>query len=117
MIAGVIQALAFLPIPFIHFSPRVRQNGATSYYKKLGGTDKFVEGYRKKTREVAKRLGCPLFDLDQFLRKQIQKKKKEGIMNKDGVHLTPEANKLVADAMVDFLKANKLLQSKIPPAN
>jgi lysophospholipase L1-like esterase len=107
-------------VVFLTFSPIVNEwhsSRTDPYYKKLGGTDKVVEGYRKKTRDVAKRLGCPLFDLDQFLRKQIQKKKQEGIMNKDGVHLTPEANKLIADAVLKFLKDNKLLQSKIPTGN
>jgi len=39
------------------------------YYAEWGGLDQCVEQYRRRTRDIAKRLGCPLFDLDKFLRK------------------------------------------------
>ena len=71
---------------------------------KWGGLDQCIEEYRKKTRDVAKALGCPLFDLDIFLRKQIEKNGKELYIAKDGVHLTVEANRLVASAALDFIK-------------
>lgn len=79
---------------------------ADPYYKKWGGPDQCVGQYRKRTREVAKRLGCPLFDLDGFLRKLIAGKDKETYINRDGVHLTPEANKLIAPAILKYLVDN-----------
>ena len=77
------------------------------YYAKWGGLDQCVEQYRRKTSELAKSLGCPLFDLDLFLRKQIEKNGREHCIAKDGVHLTAEANRLVAEAALDFIGENK----------
>lgn len=99
-------------VVFLTFPPLVNEWHASQndpYYAKLGGLDAVVEGYRKKTREVARRLNCPLFDLDLFLREQIKKTKPDTIIQKDGVHLTPEANQLIAVAVLEFLKKNTLL--------
>lgn len=93
-------------IILITFPPIINEwHGSRSdpYYKKWGGLDQCVEQYRKRTREVAKRLACPLFDLDIFLRKLIGSKDKETYINRDGVHLTPEANKLIAPAVLKLL--------------
>ena len=62
-----------------------------------------MELYRERTRQLAKCLGCPLFDLDRFLRNLIRKNGPEAYILPDGVHLTPEANRLVADAVLRFL--------------
>lgn len=80
-------------------------HGARSdpYYDKWGGVDQCVEPYRERTRQLAKRLGCPLFDLDLFLRDLIGKNGPKAYILPDGVHLTPEANRLVADAVLKFL--------------
>lgn len=80
-------------------------HGASSdpYYDKWGGLDNCVELYRERTRQLAKRLGCPLFDLDHFLRDLIKKNGPEKYILRDGVHLTPLANRLVADALMKFL--------------
>ncbi len=94
-------------IVFLTFPPIINEWHATrsdAYYKKWGGLDQCVEEYRQRTREVARRLGAPLFDLDRFLRKLIEKKGKDTFINKDGVHLTPEANTLIAEAVQRFLK-------------
>ena len=80
---------------------------ADTYYAKWGGIDQCVEEYRQRTRDVAKRLGCPLFDLDLFLRQRMAEQGREIFLNKDGVHLTPEANKQVAEAVRKFLTANR----------
>lgn len=74
------------------------------HYGKWGGLDQCVEQYRQRTRNLSKRLGCPLFDLDLFLRKQIKKNGRDTYIAKDGVHLTAEANTLIAEAVLDFLE-------------
>lgn len=76
------------------------------YFIKKGGLDKCVEQYRQRTRVLAKRLKCPLFDLDRFLRMQIKKEGKEKIISKDGIHLTVEGNKLVAKAVLPYIIDN-----------
>ncbi|OGV51496.1 MAG: hypothetical protein A2X49_17100 [Lentisphaerae bacterium GWF2_52_8] len=73
------------------------------YYAKWGGLDQCAEQYRERTRELAKKLDCPIFDLDKFLRKQMKSKGQGKIIAKDGVHLTVEANELIADAIADFI--------------
>lgn len=93
-------------VVFVTFPPIVDEWHAASkdpYVKERGGVDKYVEQYREKTREIAKRLGRPLFDLDKLLRDAIKEKGQEKIINKDGVHLTPESSKIVADAIQKFL--------------
>ena len=77
-----------------------------AYFVKKGGLDKCVEKYRKRTRLLAKRLKCPLFDLDLFLRKQMEQKGKGKIIAKDGIHLTVEGNKLVAKAVLPYIINN-----------
>ncbi|MBA4388396.1 MAG: hypothetical protein C0404_10470 [Verrucomicrobia bacterium] len=79
---------------------------ADPYYKKWGGPDQCVEQYRRRTREVGKRLDCPLFDLDAFLRKRIAGKNRDTYINRDGVHLTAEANMLIAPAILKCLIDN-----------
>ncbi|MBP6507087.1 MAG: hypothetical protein KA257_05935 [Opitutaceae bacterium] len=73
------------------------------YYDKWGGLDNCVDLYRERTRQLAKHLGCRLFDLDHFLRDLIKKNGAEDYIQRDGVHLTPIANRLVAEAMITFL--------------
>ncbi len=75
-----------------------------SYYAKWGGLDGCVEEYRQRTRELAKRLGCPLFDLDKLIRERMKGKGRDDLIAKDGVHLTVKANELVAEAIFKFLR-------------
>ena len=92
---------------FLTFPPIVNDwhsTKADSYYLKWGCLDQCVEQYRKITRETAKSLTCPLFDLDLFLRKQMKKNGRDTYIAKDGVHLTAEANTLIAEAVLDFLE-------------
>ena len=94
-------------VVLVTFPPVINEWHSTrsdSYYKKWGGIDQCVEQYRQRTREVAKRLGCPLLDLDALLRKRMAEKDRELYFNRDGVHLTPEANKQIASEVVKFLK-------------
>lgn len=94
---------------FLTFPPIINEWHAAhsdSYYLKWGGLDKCAGQYREQTRAVAESLGCPLFDLDLFLRKQIEKDGRAHCIAKDGVHLTAEANRLIAGAVLDFLEEN-----------
>jgi lysophospholipase L1-like esterase len=72
------------------------------YYQRWGGLDRCVEEYRERTRQVAKRLGLPLFDLDRFLRDAITKDGAEAYIQPDGVHLTARANVAIAEAVRQF---------------
>lgn len=104
-------------IVLVTFPPVVNEWHATrsdAYYAKWSGLDLCVEQYRKRTRETARRLGCPLFDLDALLRPQAADKKTRGsvINNRDGIHLTEEANKLVAREIFKFLAESGKLSGK-----
>ena len=97
-------------VVFVTFPPVVNEWHATrsdSYYAKWGGLDQCVEQYRQRARDVARRLDSPLFDLDQLLRKLIAERGPEPFINRDGVHLTPEANTLIAEAVVGFLEGDR----------
>ena len=91
---------------FLTFPPVINEWHAArsdAYYAQWGGLDQCVEQYRNRTRDLAKRLDCPLFDLDRFLRTLINKNGPETLINGDGVHLTVEANKRLAEAVLSFL--------------
>lgn len=83
--------------------------GRSPYYMQRGGLDREVERYRQRTREVAARLGLPLFDLDHFLRDLIKTRGPEAYINRDGVHLTAEGNRVVAGEIGKFLVTEKLI--------
>ncbi len=94
---------------FMTFSPVINEWHAwcsDKYYKKWGGLDGCVEQYREITRKMAKKLNCPLFDLDKLIREKIMAGKKEYYISKDGVHLTRSANKLIAESVLNFIKEN-----------
>jgi lysophospholipase L1-like esterase len=93
-------------IVLVAFPPVVNEWHACKndpYYAKWGGLDQCVEQYRRRTRDLAKRLRCPLFDLDQYLRKLMDKEGKEKLIAKDGIHLTEEGNKWVAEEALLFI--------------
>lgn len=73
------------------------------FYSRRGGIDHYIETYRQRTRDVARREGLALFDLDHFLRKLMEDHGPAAYIASDGVHLTPLANKLVAEAVFHFL--------------
>lgn len=101
---GRIILLTFPPvIDDWHFA------GRSPYYQARGGLDREVERYRQRTREVAARLGVPLFDLDHLLRDFIKTRGPDAYINRDGVHLTAEGNRVVAEAVEKFLVAEKLI--------
>jgi lysophospholipase L1-like esterase len=82
------------------------------YYSKWGGLDQCVEQYRQRTRDLAKRLGCPLFDLNKILREAMKSKGREIFISLDGIHLTEEGNKLVAEEAGKFIVANKVISRR-----
>lgn len=92
---------------FVTFPPVINEWHAwysDAYYIKWGGLDGCVEQYREITKKIAKKLNCPLFDLDKLLREKIKTGKKEDYISKDGVHLMPIANRLIADSVLKFIK-------------
>lgn len=93
-------------VVFVTFPPVINEWHAwysDAYYAKWGGLDGCVEQYREIIRKIATKLNRPLFDLDKLLREKIKAGKKEDYINKDGVHLTVIANRLIADSIKIFL--------------
>ena len=80
------------------------QTRADSYYAPFHGLDHYLDGYRKAVRDLAKLKALPLVDLDHLLRELILKKGKAAFIKPDGIHLTEEANQIVADAVFKSLK-------------
>ena len=97
-------------VVLLTFPPVVNEWHAWSsdpYYDSWGGLDQCVEQYRQCTRDVAKLQSVPLFDLDRFLREHIAEKGEAAFIKPDGVHLTPEANQLIAVAIFNFLQEHQ----------
>lgn len=93
-------------IVFVTFPPVIDSRhafGTDPYFVAQGGLDRAVERYRQRTRDVAARLGSPLFDLDRLLRHKTEAKNKEELTAPDGVHLTAAANEVVAHMILEFL--------------
>lgn len=63
--------------------------------------------YNDAVRQVAQSHGVSLLDLEQFIHEQPQEK----IFSQDGIHLTPEGCRFVAEAI-----AQKVLQDKLLPS-
>ena len=94
-------------VALLTLSPIINEWHAWSsdpYYARWGGIDQCIEQYRQANRDVAKLQTVPLFDLDRFLRPLIAEKGQTAFILPDGVHLTPAANQLIADAVLKFLK-------------
>jgi lysophospholipase L1-like esterase len=88
-------------------------SGAKPYYLKRGGLDHEVERYRERTRTLAREMKLPLFDLDQFVRRSIATDGAATWIDPDGVHLTPAANRAIADRMLAFLRQSHHLPPRI----
>jgi lysophospholipase L1-like esterase/photosystem II stability/assembly factor-like uncharacterized protein len=85
-------------------------------WRPAGGEDAAVELYRNLARQFAQEHGLPLADIDKVLRKKMSQDgyhKAEYIL-RDGVHLTAQGNKVVADAVMGILSAEigKLLNQR-----
>ena len=82
---------------------------ANTYFLERGGLDHMLEAYRQRTRELARQLNLPLFDLDHLLRRLSETKGFETYVDRDGIHLTPEGNRVVAEALLGFLEQESLI--------
>ena len=73
------------------------------FFKLKGGLDVFGERYRKVTREFAISRGLPLADIDQALRREMAAHGPESCILPDGVHLTVQGNRIVAETIFNVL--------------
>lgn len=80
--------------------------------ERIGGAndlDGLLDDYAAITREVAKARDVALLDLRKIfvehLRTHNPGNAEQGILTTDGVHLSPEGNRLVAEAVLDALQA------------
>ncbi len=92
---------------FLTFPPVVddwHAIGHDAFYEECGGLDACVEGYRGRTREIAGRLGAPLFDLDRVLRRHMAADGAGIYILPDGVHLTEQGNRVFAEELLAFLR-------------
>lgn len=78
--------------------------GHDSRFNEAGGLDEYVQPYRDAARQLASEFNCEFFDLDKLLRNAAAKEGNEKYVKRDGVHLTAEANQLVAQALAEFLQ-------------
>ena len=71
------------------------QHAWQAAFKDVGGQDRYLERYRRVTRDFAARHGLPLADIDAALRP----KPTENTLP-DGVHLTAAGNRVVAETVL-----------------
>jgi len=77
--------------------------GDDPFYTQHGGQDTFVERYRERTRAFARAHGFPIADISQTLRSAMGKQDVATYILPDGVHLTTEGNRVVAESVRDVL--------------
>lgn len=73
------------------------------HYQKAGGIDKTVEPYREITRKFASENSFPLYDFHDELKSLGELNGRELYTLNDGVHLTEEGNKVLADGVFRIL--------------
>lgn len=73
-----------------------------------GGIDNVVVTYRDLARECAQEEGIPVLDLDKLSRRWVAELGRAAVIADDGVHWTPEANRLAASAVLEFLAKGRL---------
>ena len=95
-----------------HAGARVVLCTPTVVGERTGGTnalDGLLDDYAAITRDVAKARDVTLLDLRdifiQHLRTHNPGNAEQGILTTDGVHLSPEGNRLVAETVLDALQA------------
>ena len=74
-------------------------------YTQSGGQDNYIESYRQFVRNFASENNLLLIDTDLALRDACKKWGPEKIIISDGVHLTKEANKIIADLVFEKISA------------
>lgn len=77
-------------------------------YVQYGGPDKCAEPYRRFVREFAAEKGLGLIDVDIALREAAEETTIEKIFLPDGVHLTAEGNKVIADLVIEKISSEIL---------
>jgi lysophospholipase L1-like esterase len=68
-------------------------------FKDIGGQDKYIEQYRNLTIEFAEKHSFPVADLGNFLRDEAP----DRYTLPDGIHLTEEGNRKVAEEISEIM--------------
>lgn len=77
--------------------------GNDPFYKERGGQDTFIERYRERSRSFAQAHGFPIADISRTLRSAAGEHDVATYILPDGVHLTAEGNRVVAETIHDVL--------------
>jgi len=75
------------------------------FFAERGGQDVFLETYREATRRFAREQGLLLIDIDRALRRACAAGGIERYILPDGVHLTADGNRIVAETVSRELAA------------
>lgn len=78
--------------------------GFMKYYDSCGGIEGNIEEYRKITREFSVENDFSLFDLYALFMDLGRKNGRAKYTLEDGVHLTPEGNRVLAESICNTLK-------------
>lgn len=81
------------------------------YYRMAGGIDKTVDPYREIIKEFANENNFPIYDFHAELKSLGELNGREFYTLADGVHLTEEGNKILADGIFRIL--GKILTKEI----
>ncbi len=73
------------------------------YFEEYGGLDAYIERYRRVIREFCVDHGLALASVDSALRDEAQNRGPASVTLPDGVHLTEQGNRVVADHMFRLL--------------
>jgi len=93
-------------IVMLTFPPIVdewHQFGDDEHHVRRGGLDAHIELYRERTRAFAGCHGLPLADIDRALRAAAARDGDGTYILPDGVHLTAEGNRVVAETVCETL--------------
>lgn len=78
------------------------------FYEERGGQDIFIETYREETRRFAGNYNLPLIDIDRALRRACADAGTEKFILPDGVHLTVDGNRIVAEEVSRVLQLQSI---------
>jgi lysophospholipase L1-like esterase len=78
--------------------------GSHDFYKNAGGPDSYIESYRQITRDFAADNGYVYVDIDLALRNAINRNGADKYILPDGVHLTDESNRIVAEFVFEAIQ-------------
>ncbi|MHC4885309.1 MAG: SGNH/GDSL hydrolase family protein [Planctomycetota bacterium] len=80
------------------------QHALHPFHQKHGGLDRHEELYREVTRRFAAEYKLPVVDLDAALRTAAEGLGWDCVLLPDGIHLTAEGNRVVAEAVAPVLE-------------